>query len=200
MLFEAEAAAAEKALAAQAGSMQKLAERMAELRAELTAAKKEALMAAPTPPPSRRPADPEMAVAKAVGDWLEVRATCCRCFVLLCLTLEQGPGVVSDEVSAVELVARHEMQQREKDRARKAPSNPGSNPSTSRVPNQVRKRRIQLLSRLSLWQGDAFFEGAADPITITAELFRARGLMGKDSRCEAYPKGFFVVKRGSFSM
>lgn len=77
----------------------------------------------------------------------------------------QGPGVVSDDASAVELVARHEMQLREKERLKR-----------SKAPSE--------------WDNSRMFESAPDGVLITVELFRARGLMSKDGRCEAYPKGF----------
>ena len=50
------------------------------------------------------------------------------------------------------------------------------------------KERLKKARAPSDWE-QRIFEGAPDCVTITAELFRARGLMAKDGRCEAYPKG-----------
>jgi hypothetical protein len=35
---------------------------------------------------------------------------------------------------------------------------------------------------------DKMFEGASDAVTITVELFCARGLSSRDGKCDAYPK------------
>jgi CRP-like cAMP-binding protein len=64
----------------------------------------------------------------------------------------------------VQVIARHEMREKE----------------------QLRKRVAKSQAPNALY--DKMFEGAPDPVTITVELFCARGLSSRDGKCEAYPK------------
>ncbi len=154
-----ESAALAERVALQSTSTQKMAQRLAELRQELTAVKMESIQSpatarsasdeTSTPPSSRGPGivAPEKSVAKAVGEWLE------------------GPGAVQGgDADAVEVIARHEMREKE----------------------TLRKRTMSKQMPADAY--DKLFEGALDPVTITVEVFCARGLTSKDGKCDAYPK------------
>ena len=160
-LSRSESEAAAEKLAQQTDATVKMSQRLAELRQELTTAKLEMIALTQNHSPrSEKSISPrlertsprqEKSVAKAVGEWLA------------------GPEAVQGDSDAMEVIAKHEMREKEWQRRRTNQNSAGHVAGKSDSYDKV-------------------FEGAQDGVTVTVELFRARGLINKDGKCDAYPK------------